>query len=108
MRITIGALVAILVVSVGVVSAGACGKSKKPMVVGSKNDTEQAILAEIVAQHLEHRTEAPVQRRLRFGSTEILYQALIVGDIGIYPEYSGIINTVILHEQPPPDPAVVL
>src|SRR5207302_6644134 len=89
MRITIGAVVAILVVS-----AAACGKSKKVIVVGSKSGTEQAILGEIVAQHLEHRTEGPVQRRLRFGSTELLYQALIVGDIGIYPEYSGIINTV--------------
>ncbi len=32
-----------------------CGKSKKSIIVGSKNFTEQVVLGEIMAQHLEHR-----------------------------------------------------
>ena len=36
-----------------------------PIVVGSKNFTEQVVLGEIVAQHLEHRLKEPVKRKLR-------------------------------------------
>ena len=32
-----------------------CGTKQKPIVVGSKNFTEQVVLGEIIAQHLEHR-----------------------------------------------------
>src|SRR3954469_14039150 len=90
------------------VGLAACGKSKNTITIGSKDDTEQALLAEIVAQHLEKKLGEPVQRRLRLGSTEVVYQAFITGDIGIYPEYTGTISTVILKEQPNMDPAVIL
>jgi osmoprotectant transport system substrate-binding protein len=78
------------------------------VVVGSKNDTEQIVLGEIVAQHLERRLEAKVERRLGLGGTETLFQALIGGTVGLYPEYTGTIGSVILKEQPSSDPATVL
>ena len=82
--------------------------SKKPIVVGSKNDTEQMILGEIVAQHLEHRLGQKVQRRLGLGDTAILYQSIITGVVGVYPEYTGLIESDILKEQASPDPQIVL
>jgi glycine betaine/choline ABC-type transport system substrate-binding protein len=85
-----------------------CGQTKKTIIVGSKNDTEQVLLGEIVAQHLEHRLDTTVERRLGLGGTEILYQAMLSGVVGIYPEYSGTIGTVILKEQPSSDPATAL
>jgi osmoprotectant transport system substrate-binding protein len=82
--------------------------SKKPIVVGSKNETEQMLLAEIVAQHLEHRLGRPVTRRSGLGNTAILYQALLSGDVGVYPEYTGLIESEILKEQANSDPQIVL
>jgi glycine betaine/choline ABC-type transport system substrate-binding protein len=82
--------------------------SKKPIVVGSKNETEQMLLGEIVAQHLEHRLGRPVERRSGLGETAILYQSLLSGVVGVYPEYTGLIESEILKEQANPDPQIVL
>ena len=45
-----------------------CGRSGG-IVVGSKDFTEQTILGEIVAQHLEHRLGAKVDRKPHLGGT---------------------------------------
>lgn len=82
--------------------------SKKPIVVGSKNETEQMLLGEIVAQHLEHRLGQPVERRSGLGDTAILYQSILSGVVGVYPEYTGLIESEILKEQANPDPQIVL
>jgi osmoprotectant transport system substrate-binding protein len=87
---------------------GSCGSSKKPIVVGSKNETEQMLLGEIVAQHLEHRLGRPVERRTGLGDTAVLYQALLSGVVGVYPEYTGQIESDILKEQANSDPQIVL
>lgn len=87
---------------------GSCGNSKKPIVVGSKNETEQMLLGEIVAQHLEHRLGRPVERRTGLGDTAVLYQALLSGVVGVYPEYTGQIESDILKEQANFDPQIVL
>ncbi len=85
-----------------------CGGSKKPIVVGSKDETEQILLGEIVAQHLEHRLGRSVERRAGLGGTAVLYQSLISGDVGIYPEYTGLIESEILKEPANPDPQILL
>jgi glycine betaine/choline ABC-type transport system substrate-binding protein len=90
------------------VFVASCGTSKKRLVVGSKNETEQIILGEIVAQHLEHRLGQPVERRTGLGNTAILYQGLLSDVVGIYPEYTGLIESDILREQANPDPQIVL
>jgi osmoprotectant transport system permease protein len=65
------------------------------VVIGSKNFTENYILAEAAAQLLEsHGIE--VERRLGLNGTRISYQALINDAIDLYPEYSGTISEVIL------------
>jgi osmoprotectant transport system substrate-binding protein len=87
--------------------AGGCGGSKKALVVGSKNFTEQVVLGEIIAQHLEHRMGAKVTRRLNLGGTLLTYQALSSGEISLYPEYTGTIAAEILKETPSSDPAQV-
>src|SRR4051812_22550349 len=82
--------------------------SKTPIIVGSKNETEGMVLGEIVAQHLEHRLGRPVQRRSGLGNTGVLYQTLLSGQVGIYPEYTGLIESDIIKEQANPDPQIVL
>lgn len=84
-----------------------CGSSKKPLVVGSKDETEQLILGEIVAQHLERRLGRGVVRRTGLGSTAVVYQAILSDRIGIYPEYTGLIETEILKEPADKNPQIV-
>lgn len=76
--------------------------------VGSKNFTEQLILGEIVAQHLENRLHGHVSRKLDLGGTLLAHQAMLDGDIDVYPEYTGTALTAVLKERPLRDPAAVL
>lgn len=82
--------------------------SKHRIAVGSKNFTEQVILGEIIAQHLESRLHQPVDRKLNLGGTLLAHQALLSGDIDMYPEYTGTAFTNILKRSGVTDPAVVL
>jgi len=68
------------------------------IVVGSKNFTEQVVLGEIVAQHLEHRLHRSVERTLNLGGTLLAHQALLSGQIDLYPEYTGTALTAILKD----------
>lgn len=90
------------------VASVSCGAPRKPIVVGSKNSTEQNLLGEIVALHLEHRLGGRIERRLGIGGTLATYQSLQSGEISVYPEYTGAIESEILREQASPDPAQVL
>ena len=88
--------------------ASGCGGGPKKIVVGSKNFTEQVVLGEIVAQHLENRLQRKVERRLNLGGTLLTYQALLSGELSIYPEYLGTIQAEILKEPPGSDATMML
>jgi osmoprotectant transport system substrate-binding protein len=66
------------------------------IVVGSKNFTEQVVLAELLAQHIEARLHVPVDRRFYLAGSYIAHQSLISGRIDLYPEYTGTALTAIL------------
>src|ERR1022692_2622360 len=84
-----------------------CGNTPKTIVVGSMNSTEQTILSEIVAQHLEQRFGRKVDRRPDLRGSLSAYQALQNGEISLYPEYTGSVITEILREQASTDPSSV-
>jgi len=86
----------------------ACSTGKRSIRVGSKNFTEQVVLGEIIAQHLEHRLKQKVERRLNLGGTLLAHGALLSRDIDLYPEYTGTALTAILKDPPDNDPARVL
>ncbi len=94
-----------LTLSALILSTTGCGKAQKPLVVGSKNFTEQVVLGEIIAQHLENRLTRKVTRQFNLGGTLLTYQALLGGQIALYPEYTGTIEAEILKETPPSDAA---
>jgi osmoprotectant transport system permease protein len=73
--------------------------------VGSKDFTESVILAEMAAQLLEARGLS-VERRFELGGN-LAHDALISGQIDLYPEYTGTAYTAILHHQPITDPRAV-
>jgi len=63
--------------------------------VGSKAFTEGVILGEIVTQLARSSGAAAVHRR-ELGGTQVLWNALLRGEIDIYPEYTGTIREEIL------------
>jgi osmoprotectant transport system substrate-binding protein len=79
--------------------AGGCGKrGADTIVVGSKNFTEQIVLAELFAQQIEAHSTLRVERRLNLGGTFICHDALVSGKIDLYPEYTGTAFTAILKD----------
>lgn len=59
-----------------------------PVRVGSKIDTEGALLGHLIQQVLEAHGIRTVSR-IQLGTTQIVRSALIAGEIDIYPEYTG-------------------
>ncbi|MCA1578431.1 MAG: ABC transporter permease/substrate-binding protein [Acidobacteria bacterium] len=99
---------AVLVVVTGVAIwqvSGNTDKTDNKVVIGSKDFTESALLAEIVAQLLEARGVA-VERRFELGGN-LPHEALVSGTLDLYPEYTGTSFTAILHHQPISDPRAV-
>src|SRR5256714_714367 len=73
--------------------------------VGSKDFTESILLAEIVAQMLEAQN-IMIDRKFDLGGN-LAHNALLAGQIDMYPEYTGTAYTAILHHQPVSDPKAV-
>jgi osmoprotectant transport system substrate-binding protein len=74
--------------------------------VGSKNFTEQFVLAELYAQALE-ASGIKVERKLNLGGTLIAHKALQEKQIDLYPEYSGTILLAVLKQETMTDPKAV-
>jgi osmoprotectant transport system substrate-binding protein len=73
------------------------------IVVGSKFFTEQVVLAELLAQHIEARTGIPVERKTNLGGTLLVQKAMLAGDLDLYVEYTGTALTAVLNEKPQGD-----
>jgi osmoprotectant transport system substrate-binding protein len=77
-------------------------------VIGAKNFTEQVVLGELLAQHIEARTGLKVDRRFYLAGSYICQQALVAGRIDGYVEYTGTALTAILKQPIDKDRARVL
>jgi osmoprotectant transport system substrate-binding protein len=66
-----------------------------PVRIGSKDFTEQLILGQMYALLLEN-AGIPVETRLNLGGTQVAHEALLAGEIDLYPEYTGTGLTVVL------------
>jgi osmoprotectant transport system substrate-binding protein len=95
------AMSSLLLFTSGLLAAGGCGKRGGDIiVVGSKNFTEQIVLAELFAQQIEVHSAVRVERKLNLGGTFICNDALVSGKIDLYPEYTGTAFTAILKDSP--------
>src|SRR5208283_3570367 len=76
-----------------------CHKApEREITIGSKFFTEQVILAELLAQHIEARTGIPVERKTNLGGTLLVHKALLAGQIDLYVEYTGTALAAVLKE----------
>ncbi len=77
-----------------------CRSPQPKITIGSKFFTEQVILAELLAQHIEARTGIPVARKSNLGGSLLVHKALLTGDLDLYVEYTGTALTAVLNESP--------
>jgi osmoprotectant transport system substrate-binding protein len=83
---------------------GGCGQKRQDkIIVGSKFFTEQVVLAELLAQHIEARTGIPVERKTNLGGTLLVQKAMLAGGLDLYVEYTGTALTAVLNEKPQSD-----
>jgi osmoprotectant transport system permease protein len=87
-------------------TSGAAAVANRPVIVASKPFAEGYLLAEIFAQQLETRG-IQVTRRFGLGGTEIIFPALLKGDVDLYPEYTGTGMLVMLKRPSPEGSAAV-
>ncbi|MBW7916549.1 MAG: ABC transporter substrate-binding protein [Trueperaceae bacterium] len=66
----------------------AVGGAQQAITIGSKIDTEGSVLAQIMRLMLEENGIEVVDRS-GFGTTSVVRQALLAGEIDMYPEYTG-------------------
>jgi osmoprotectant transport system substrate-binding protein len=85
-----------------------CHSQQKPrIVIGSKFFTEQVVLAELLAQHIEARTGIHVERKTNLGGTLLVHKAMQAGQVDLYVEYTGTALNAVLNESPTGDSAAV-
>jgi glycine betaine/choline ABC-type transport system substrate-binding protein len=80
------------------------GKGSNKLAIGSKADTEGILLAEIIARRIERVTGLTVTRRTALGGTQLCFQALLSGEVDLYPEYTGTALVALLERPAMTDP----
>ncbi|MBI2969641.1 MAG: ABC transporter permease subunit, partial [Gammaproteobacteria bacterium] len=77
---------------------GAFAASAQTLTVGSKKFTESVILGEIAVQLLRANGITAEHRR-ELGGTRVLWNALLGGEIDVYPEYTGTLMEELLAQR---------
>ncbi|MFO5528847.1 MAG: glycine betaine ABC transporter substrate-binding protein [Cuspidothrix sp.] len=103
----IGIIVGIITLIIAGLIAFNYQQKPPTIIIGSKNFTEQVILGEILAQHIENHTKLKVDRRFNLGGTFICHEAVKARKIAGYVEYTGTSFTTILKEKPISNPETV-
>jgi len=85
----------------------ACMRSSPRLAVGCKTTTEQSVLREVIALHLERRLNIEVSRPSAFLSSQLAHQALMLGTIDLYPEYFSNAFVGILKLPPETDRGII-
>lgn len=85
-------LLGILAIILALIVSGCAGDGKSdakgPITVGSKIDTEGALLSQVIILMLQDNGFDTVDKS-QFGPTQVVRKALISGEIDLYPEYTG-------------------
>ena len=97
----------VVFVLVALLLAGCSRAAPVTLKVGSKDFTEEFILAEMYSLLLEE-AGFKVERKFNLGGTPIAHAALVKGDIDLYPEYTSTGLLTVLKEKPLADARAIL
>ncbi len=85
----------VVVLSLMLNSGFVYGQAKPKVTIGSKSFTESVVLGELLT-HLAGNAGAQVEHRSELGGTQVLWKALLAGDIDAYVDYTGTIREQLL------------
>jgi osmoprotectant transport system substrate-binding protein len=85
----------LLATGIAATTRAAAAQDGETVIVGSKDFTEQFILGHMYLQVLEN-AGISTEESLNLGGTQVAHQALVAGDITLYPEYTGTGLTEVL------------
>lgn len=88
-KVILSATAIVIIITFVVSGLSGMNKSKKVIKIGSKDFTEQLILANMFSDLIEDRTDITVERKTSLGGTQVCFSALNSGSIDVYFDYSG-------------------
>lgn len=80
-------------------SSSATAQEDSKIVIAAKSFPESRLLAEIMAQLIEAKTDLKVEREFGLGGTMVCFSAINSAEVDIYPEYTGTGLLSILQEE---------
>lgn len=89
---------ALIALALVITPSGAAPQAAQRVVVGSKSFTESRLLGELITLLLQEHTDLTVEHRAGLGGTLICHEALLTGELDLYPDYTGTGWSVILKE----------
>lgn len=92
---------------VALLIGGSASAAQPTVTIGTKNFTEEYLLGQLYKQALEAKGFR-VSYKENIGSTEIIDTALTSGKINFYPEYTGVILSVVFHKTKTPNGAAAV
>lgn len=91
MKKKLGLLALSVLLVVGLIGCSSSSSNGKTITIGSKNFTENIVLAHLMADIIEARTDITVDRKVNLGGSSIAWEALNKNEIQLYPDYTGTI-----------------
>ena len=71
---------------------------EKSISIGSKDFTEQELIATIYADLIERKTDIKVERNFSLGGTQVLLEAMKIKDVDMYIEYTGTLYSSVFKQ----------
>ncbi|MDW0118783.1 glycine betaine ABC transporter substrate-binding protein [Sporosarcina thermotolerans] len=73
---------------------------KESLTLGSRNNTESIILSHVMGQLIEHKTDIKVIYKENLGGSNVVWNAMLNGNLDVIPDYTGTIVVTYYHEEP--------
>ena len=73
---------------------------KESLTLGSRNNTESIILSHVMGQLIENKTDIKVIYKENLGGSNVVWNAMLNGNLDVIPDYTGTIVVTYYHEEP--------
>ncbi|CAM3289444.1 glycine betaine ABC transporter substrate-binding protein [Filibacter tadaridae] len=80
--------------------SGCIFNEKDSLILGSRNNTESIILSHVMGQLIEDKTDIEVIYKENLGGSNVVWTAMLNGNLDVIPDYTGTIVVNYYHEDP--------
>ena len=90
----------LLIAIVSSMLSGCIFIEKDSLTLGSRNNTESIILSHVMGQLIENKTDIQVIYKENLGGSNVVWNAMLNGNIDVIPDYTGTIVVNYYQEEP--------